>query len=429
MVLLDILVRLSGMNRWRIEAAHFNHQLRGRSSDADERLVERTARRLGIPFVTGSGNVKAYAKAHGLSIEMAARTLRHDFLARTAIEKNIHTVALAHHADDQVELFFVRLLRGSSVEGLAGMKWSAPSPSQPKVRLIRPLLGCSQDQIDSFAREAKIAFREDQTNRSLDFFRNRVRRELLPMLRENYQPALSKIILRLMEVLAAESDLVAQAVLDWLETRRRTFDSLPVAVQRRVLQFQVHKLGFSADFDLIEHLRLHAKSPLTLSPNVLIERDSAGVLQIRHLMERQGFDAELRLELTKKRGSGQFAGIKFRWQIQPLPAPIQIGALRELLAKHSAVNCEIFDADKIGAKVALRHWRPGDRFQPIGMNCGVKLQDIFVNSKVPRALRSHLALATAANGEVFWVEGLRISDAFKLDRASTRGLFWCWETI
>src|SRR5207247_1622394 len=155
-------------------------------SDADERLVERTARRLGVPFATGRGDVKAYAKAHGLSIEMAARTLRHEFLARTALEKNIRTVALAHHADDQVELFFVRLLRGSGVEGLAGMKWTAPSPSQPKVKLVRPLLGCSRAQIESFARQAKIDFREDQTNRSLDFFRNRVRRELLPMLREKY---------------------------------------------------------------------------------------------------------------------------------------------------------------------------------------------------------------------------------------------------
>src|SRR5437016_2003594 len=168
-VLLHLLHRLAKKDDWKLVVAHFNHQLRGRSSDADERFVRRMAERLGIPFVGGCGNVKSFARKHNLSVEMAARHLRHDFLARTALARKAATVALGHHADDQMELFFLRLLRGAGVEGLAGMKWTNPSPANPKVTLTRPLLSCSRNELEQFALAEKIPFREDKTNNALDF--------------------------------------------------------------------------------------------------------------------------------------------------------------------------------------------------------------------------------------------------------------------
>src|SRR5258708_2264438 len=140
MVLLRVLHELSQKNKWQITVAHLNHQLRGRSSNADERLVVRTAKRFGVPIVTGRADVKNLARTGKLSLEMAARKARHEFLARTAARLKISHIALAHHAGDQVELFFLRLLRGSGSEGLAGMKWRSPSPANPKIQLLRPLL-------------------------------------------------------------------------------------------------------------------------------------------------------------------------------------------------------------------------------------------------------------------------------------------------
>ena len=136
MVLLKVLHTLSARHHWKLTVAHFNHQLRGRSSDADERLVRKTAASLRLPFVAGRADVRQFAKKSKLSIEMAARKLRHEFFARVAKERKIHVVALAHHADDQVELFFVRALRGAGGEGLAGMKWHAPSPTNGKIMLM-----------------------------------------------------------------------------------------------------------------------------------------------------------------------------------------------------------------------------------------------------------------------------------------------------
>lgn len=220
-VLLHALRMLSARHRWRLTVAHFNHQLRGRSSDADEQLVRQTAAALKLPVVVGNADVKRFAKNSGLSIEMAARRLRHEFFARTAGKRKIRVVALAHHADDQVELFFLRVLRGAGGEGLAGMKWRSPSPVNSKIMLVRPLLDVTKEELLGFARKNRVRFREDATNAALDMPRNRLRNELLPLLRKKYQPGLTKTVLRLMKLVGAEADVVGEAVQQWLKETGR----------------------------------------------------------------------------------------------------------------------------------------------------------------------------------------------------------------
>ncbi|HEU0037668.1 MAG TPA: tRNA lysidine(34) synthetase TilS, partial [Verrucomicrobiae bacterium] len=208
MVLLHLLRPLAARNHWKLFVAHFNHQLRGRSSEADARLVGKTAATLDLPFSVGAGPVRALALERAESIEMVARELRHKFLARTATRLRIRRVALAHHADDQVELFFLRLLRGAGGEGIAGMKWQSPSPANPKLQLVRPLLDVSRADLEQFAQQNKIRFREDASNASRDFLRNRIRHELLPGLRDRFQPALNQTVLRLMKIVGAEAQFV-----------------------------------------------------------------------------------------------------------------------------------------------------------------------------------------------------------------------------
>ena len=161
MVLLHALNVLVLETGWKLTVAHFNHHLRGRSSDADERLVRRVARDLKLKIIVGHGDVRKFAKTHGLSIEMAARQLRHEFLALAARRVKARKLALAHHADDQVELFFLRLLRGAGSDGLSGMSPVSPSPADPKLKIIRPLLEISKHALVEFARGRRILFRED----------------------------------------------------------------------------------------------------------------------------------------------------------------------------------------------------------------------------------------------------------------------------
>ena len=446
MALLHLLHELSSRHRWHLTVAHFNHRLRGRSSDADEKLVRQTAAALRLPFVAGRANVKEFAQKSKLSVEMAARKLRHDFFARTARERKIRAVALAHHADDQVELFFLRVLRGAGGEGLAGMKWRAPSPVDSKIRLVRPLLDATKTGLRGFARERKIHFRDDATNATLDLPRNRVRNELLPLLLRHYQPALAKTVLRLMEIVGAEADLVGEIARQWLVTERKikrapcpgplparrgeggpskagpgegtVFDDLPVAVQRRVLQLQLAQVNLISGFELVEQLRESTDRLVSVGPGLTVLRDATGMVSLR-LAPPSDFNAnETAVNLAGRAGDMEFDGVRFGWRLE---------AGANFARPHGRKAYESFDADKVGGKITLRHWRPGDRFQPIGLKSSVKLQDLFTNRKIPRARRRKLMVAVAEYREIFWVEGLRISENFKLTPQTKRRLVWRWQ--
>jgi tRNA(Ile)-lysidine synthase len=439
MALLHALHQLSSRHRWRLTVVHFNHRLRGRSSNADEKLVRQTAAAMGLPFVAGRANVRDFAKRTKLSVEMAARKLRHDFFARTAKERKIRVIALAHHADDQVELFFLRVLRGAGGEGLAGMKWRSPSPVDSKIMLVRPLLDATRAELRGFARENKIRFREDATNTSLDQPRNRVRNELLPLLQRRYQPAVAKTVLRLMEIVGAESDLVGETARQWLvshkfgradllvglDARQRVparliFETLPVAVQRRVVQLQLSEAGVAADFELIESLRQSADVPVSLGPQLSVLRDATGAVSLR-LARPSVFKAnETAVKLAGRAGEVTFDGVRVCWLFD---------AVKKFKRPAARPACESFDADEVGGKITLRHWRPGDRFQPIGLKSPVKLQDLFTNWKIPRARRRELLVAVAESGEIFWVEGLRISENYKLTPQTRRRLAWRWRHL
>ncbi len=449
-VLLHLLDQLARRYRWQLTVAHLNHQLRGRSSDADERLVRRAAVRLKLPVAVGRADVRNLAHRGKLSLEMAARKARHDFLAATAVRRGIPTIALAQHADDQIELFFLRLLRGSGGEGLAGMKWRSPSPSNPKIELVRPLLDQPKAALRRFAADEGIRHREDASNALLDFQRNRIRHKLLPLLREEYQPALDKTISRVMEIVGAEAELAAKEAVDWLHGVRKPkprvrsleFEKLPVAVQRRCVQLQLVGQGIVPDFELVEQLRLKpnravavaereartARSPgeVPTRPSASSRgiycaiRDANGSVHLEATSTQEFRPDSMEVSLQGRAGEAQFGRARIRWSI---------GAGRGVERSSPIADCEYFDADMVGSRIVLRHWQPGDRFQPIGMHNTVKLQDFFTNQKVPRGERRRLVVAATAQGEVFWVEGMRISERFKLSSGTIRRLQLRWKRL
>jgi tRNA(Ile)-lysidine synthase len=399
--------------------------------------------------------------------------LRHDFLARTARQKRISRIALAHHLDDQVELFFLRLFRGAGIQGLAGMKWRAPSPARRVVELVRPLLGTSKAALLEYAAVRGIEFRHDASNDDLDIQRNRIRHRLLPLLEGTYQPGLRGKVARLMDVLGAESAFIEAAAQAWLRANRikvrgltaardfqkgrpgldrqplgpgtlgsLPFETLPLAVQRRCLQDQVIQLGVELSYELIERLRLQPGKSVSAcgassaqleqsaaNPDLAaatatcqLVRGTSGVVRLV-LPEPHRFQAACasrELDLRPAKGRVKWDGVELDWQVLPGCGTKRPG---------SELRAEFFDADAVGQVVRIRHWQRGDRFQPIGMPKPVKLQDLFVNQKVPRARRHRLVVATTAGGEIFWVEGLRISDRFKLTMTTIRRLHWRWQRL
>ena len=419
MVLLEVLRRVAPEHDWRLAMAHFNHRLRGAESEADAALVREVAANWGLPLFEESWRYEEDFRVGRHGREMAARLARHEFLARAAAVSGCRTVALAHHADDQAELFFLRLFRGAGGEGLGGMPWSNPSPVDAGVRLVRPLLDQTRATLRDYAARHGIVFREDASNADCVHERNRIRHELLPRLARDFEPAITATVGRSMEIVGADADCVRRAAEKWLAARRRAaFATLHPAVQRQAVRLQLRALGVEAEFDLIERLRHDADVRMTVRPDLVVWRDATGRIDCGSPIAPIFDPAETAFELAGDQGELRFSRLLIQWQrstedgAQLTPSRIQ--------------NCEFFDATKVGQRIVLRHWRVGDRFHPIAMPGPVKLQDLFAAARVPRARRHELVVAVAEGGALFWVEGLRMSEEFKLDKKTVRRLKWQW---
>lgn len=415
MALLHALHRLAKRHAWRLAACHFDHQIR-QESRGDAQLVRQTVKKLDIPFTLGKGDVPSLAREAGISLEMAGREMRHDFFVKTARKLRMHTVALAHHAGDQVELFFLRLFRGAGGEGISGMKWISHSPGDPEIFLVRPFLGETKSDLASFAQAEGIVFAEDATNAHLDMPRNRIRHELIPLLEKHYQPALGRTLSRVMDITGAEAAFAAETAAQWLASASKSpFDQLPVAVQRRCVQAQLLELVPAIDFEHLEVLRTQPGTPITLKAGLCVQRDAAGLLQVVPPVNT-AFSSSLQNIQLSTEGSATFDGVALQWQITHVEG-------RQF---ERSSDMEYFDAARVGGRIVLRHWRPGDRFQPIGAKAAVKLQDLFVNAKAPVAGRRQRVIAEAESGEIFWVEGLRIAEFARLTESTRQRLQWMW---
>ena len=417
-VLLHVLHKLSRRHGWKIQVAHFNHQLRGRAASADERFVRDLSDRLDLPCNWSSGDVCRCATQRGLSIEMAARQLRHAFLAQTARSLNIVKIATAHHADDQIELFLMRLMRGGG-SGLAGMKWINPSPADPKIRLIRPFLNQTRANLLAYARHEGIDFREDSSNRNSKIMRNLVRNRILPYILR-LQPKFRANVMRTIEIIGTDHDYTRIAAEEWLARQRsKKFEVLHPAVQRQVIQMQLIKMRLRPNFSLIESLRSSSNSIVTTAPHRCVRRDSTGRLREQRFDAEEFDPTEIGVTLRGPCGEVLFKGLKLKWV-----ASSKLDGQRAQLRSEKGREC--FDADRVGGSIVLRHWRPGDRFRPIGMTHSVKLQDFFTNQRIPRARRHRLVVAARTGGEIFWVEGMRIGERFKIGAETKRILQWQW---
>jgi tRNA(Ile)-lysidine synthase len=238
---------------------HLDHQLRGRSSRADARFVEKLAGKYDVGLDLVLANVRALAEKKNISIETAAREARYKVFAKIAKKRRCRTIFLAHHADDLVETFLINLFRGAGATGLAAMREvSARRIEDVDLTIVRPLLSVWRDEIDSYVRERRLKFREDASNKSLASLRNRIRRRIIPYLEKTLGRSIRQSIWRT-AVIAAEEE-------NWIESQLPNADSadlsvrelraLPVALQRRAILKWLRVQNVSEiGFEVIERVR------------------------------------------------------------------------------------------------------------------------------------------------------------------------------
>src|ERR1017187_4585467 len=401
-VLLDVLVK-SGC---RPHIVHLNHQLRGAESDADAEFVRQLAARYELPCTIETCKVAGD--------EESARRARHELFACVAERTGIKKLMLAHTADDQVETFLLRLLRGAGVPGLVGI-W--PERQLGTLRVIRPLLKVRRLEIIEYLAAKKLSYREDKSNTDTRFTRNRIRHELLPLLEREYNPAIRDVLLNTAEILRDEDFYLLHHVAQRFymaacqndAVNVRTLANYPTAIQRRALRFWLggdSENGPSFTFDQIEAVRHaalgNAPGAAIDLPNDLVVYREYGWLQKARRKDLEPVKGNWPLRLSGETVIREL-GVRFVLEC----------------SDESPHPKECFDADVLGEGLFVRTWENGDRFQPLGMSETKKLQDFFVDEKVPRLKRGRVPLVCTADGRIAWVVGQRIAEPFRV-RDDTR---------
>jgi len=419
--LLFALSQLRSVYNLTLIVAHVNHQLRGDEAERDALFVEQQAARLGLPFYQTSVDVKALQRRLKTSLQQAARQVRYQFFQVLCQTLGATRVALGHTADDQAETFLMRLLHGGGPAGLAGI---------PAVRLpfIRPLITVSRHTIHAYLQAESLPWVEDCSNAHLVYLRNRVRLDLLPKLQQ-YNPQIVRRLNELADMLRAESQVLEPQVDEWLvqtlewqgsnraAIRWGRFGAAPLAIQRRLLRRVIEALSSSSasvSFRHVEGLRqfiiaesrrrrcvlpghLHAErhrdTVLLWNTRRVPEVPSALTLSVPGEVDILELDIRLIADIVDNPHS--FAGMSPQWAL--------------------------LDFERTTCPLQVRFRQPGDTFYPLGAPGSKKLQDFFIDSRIPRAERSSIPLVVS-NREIVWVVGYRIAEPFKLRPETKRVL-------
>lgn len=404
-VLMVHLFKLSGYN---FGIAHCNFNLRGEESIRDEHFVKMLAATLDVPFYVTHFETKAYATAHKVSIQMAARDLRYQWFEEIRSKEGYAYIALAQHQDDAIETVLLNLTRGTGIAGLHGIL-------PKRGHLIRPLLFLSRTEINELMEGEKLDYVEDSSNLSTNYARNKIRLKVLPQLKEingNLEVTFQHNIQRF-----ADTELVLQKVVADLSRNLliQKQDGIHLCIAevkglspQKLLLFEVLKpYGFS------EHLVADVLQALDKQSGISFFSSS-------HQLTLDREDLILKALKDKNAVTRQHLLIHAKEGMTALPE----GELNMLSLSKSIFDKDYgfkndpfeayLDAEKLIYPLVLRNKQTGDKFKPIGMSSFKKLSDLFIDEKIPVTQKDDIPVLVNGNGEIIWVVGLRADNRYKL---------------
>ncbi|OGG45900.1 MAG: tRNA lysidine(34) synthetase TilS [Candidatus Handelsmanbacteria bacterium RIFCSPLOWO2_12_FULL_64_10] len=410
--LLDLLFRLREALGIRLCVAHLNHRLRGQASEADARFVARLSKKMDLPCEVGVCDVGALSRAEGRSPEDGARQARLRFLEEARRRVGASRIALGHTQSDQAETVLLRLLRGSGRGGLGAMR-----PVRDGV-WVRPLLSVSREEVGRYLALRGLPFRRDATNRDVRFTRNRIRRDLLPRLRRDYNPDVEGVLARTASVLAEEEAWLEGVVQRAFVRARRPSPpgkivldvqrvlGYHLALQRRVIRRALAEAGCRGDalsFEVVDRVLSALNCPartLRVSAEVGVRRASDALIFAR---PTPAFETPVRIP---GRTAVPALGVVLTVCIHP--------ASEVRASLRGAGPDEVFaDLRAFAQGATIRNARKGDRFQPLGMAGTKRVSDLLADAKVPRLLRDSVPVLTGS-GAIVWVVGHRLAHAARV---------------
>ena len=388
-----------------VEAAHFDHQTRGGESAADAEFVRALANKIGIPFHIESRPIAEECEGLEDSFEQHARRARYEFLVRTAKARGCAAIATGHHAGDLAETVLMRVLRGTTASGLAGIP---PVRVADGVRIVRPLINCTREEILAYLSVHDLSYRIDRTNEDPRYVRNKVRHDLLPYLAREYNPRIRAALIRLSESVRCENDFLSAAAETAFEEcgsaegiDRLSFAELHPALQRRVILILAWRHGIDCPFERVCDAAEFVAAAATgarfdLGEGLQLVKGRAHTQVVREPPPPDGDEVVLALPGV----TGAFGRVFKTGYLDRLPD--------QRLADYCSPSRQVFDADALGEHVTVRRRRPGDRFVPYGMSGTRKLQDYFVDLGVPVWERDE-QLFVLGDDRIAWILGHAVS--------------------
>ncbi|MFO7819040.1 MAG: tRNA lysidine(34) synthetase TilS [Halanaerobacter sp.] len=416
--LIHILKELSSEYNLELHIAHLDHQLRGADAKADAQFVRELAGQLNIASTFTARNIKKYQQENKLSLEDAARQLRYQFFFNLLDELEFDKLAVGHHANDQAETILMKFLRGAGLKGLSGIK-----PQNEKI--IRPLIEVQKKELQEYCRKHNLDWRVDSTNQEEICFRNRVRLDLLPQLKEDYNPNLITNLNQMGEIFRVEDEFLRkktrvrlnEIIIDSSNNKliiaKDRFLDLDLALQRRIIREIYQELNSSYEnlyFHNVEEILALIKSQETglkksLPEGVIVKLSYQHIIFILAEADEEidYFSAWLTagesIELTEIniRVNSQIIRYDYPWQ-------------DELDQDNKA----FFDLAQVGSQFKVRQRKDGDSFQPLGMSGTKKVKDFLIDQKIARDRRDKIPVFVTESGAIFWIGELRIDENYKV---------------
>jgi len=385
--------------------AHCNYRLRGAESDRDEAFVRELAGRYELPFYGKQFDTHDYARKHKLSVQMAARRLRYRWFNELQSSEGFDVVAIGHNKDDQCETFLINLARGTGLKGLTGMKVKTGV-------FVRPLLFASRGQIEAYCHQQSIPYREDSTNPTTQYHRNKIRHQVLPVFLQ-LNPRFLDTMMENIERLGEAYDIYTMAV-EEIKSRFVHQQGDDTYISKSIKQIGPYRTLL---YEILREYHFNRDTIQEIAGGIGGESGKEFFSPTHKLVRDRD-----RLILT-----GRFAEQEERHYIEAgqqtigYPLSLQLKVIERSRDYEIPAHPDIaaIDYDKVAFPLILRKWHEGDYFKPLGMNHFKKLSDFFVDRKYSRLDKERIWLL-ASGEKIIWIIGDRLDERFRIDEGTCR---------
>ena len=425
--LLSILVDLVPVYHLQLIVAHFNHGLRGDDADQDEAFCRKLSLDYGLPFNVAKMHLTKAPK--GVSPEEYFRLERYRFLDQVAIEHHAQKIALGHNLNDQAETVLFNILRGAGLDGLKGFL-----PVRDG-KYIRPLMDISRSEIEHYLKLRELTCREDRSNQNRDYMRNRIRLDLMPYLKEKFNPRIEQSLYRLSEIARLDDECLNDVVRDILSSTnlRHTpegiyfscdlFIKLKPAIRLRMIKLLLEDLsGHSNGFSYV-----HIQQAVNLITNKPTGKKISLPFQLE--IEKQYKNIFIGKKVTRP-----FFAYEY---LLPESGEIHIRE-KQMILSVSQISVEeidfsrprtvYMDADCLKMPLLIRNRRHGDWFEPLGMHGKQKIKKLMIDRKIPASEREKLALVVDQLS-VIWIENVHLNDRVKISKETKHVLMLEFQAV